>query len=128
VWIKQNENLTHHTNNGSWQLVGKEDVLNISRYALLKKANALEVPERRTKVDVHKKIDSSEHTAAINAEELASSTILNILSGLNVDSDEDDLDIWSSSPGKSDESKDRKQTEAARLEARCWEYKLLLPL
>jgi len=42
VWIKRNQDRPEHTNNGSWQLVDREDVCNISRYALLKQSEAIE--------------------------------------------------------------------------------------
>jgi len=41
VWIKENQSQLEHHNNGSWHVVDNEDVRNISRYALLKQAQAI---------------------------------------------------------------------------------------
>ena len=135
----------------------KENVCNISRYALLKEAEALKkeaqpevevkppAPGRREslippghkssepEVEVEdstlptvRKIDSDN---SINRSD-NSCTILNMLSGMNVDSNDDSLDFWSSLPNRGDTTPDTTNCEehaTVRLEAHCWEYKLLLP-
>jgi hypothetical protein len=154
VWIKQNQNLPEHKNNGSWHLVDREDARNISRYALFKQAEVAmkeaEEDNNEDKPSVEKRESSlihSEKKPSFNEPEgnkdhstpnkkmweidgstatnsCSSSTALHILSEISVDS-EDSLDIWSLSPCG---DKDRKQHQSVRLEECCWEYKLLLPL
>lgn len=160
VYVKKNKNLNEHTNNGSWTLVDEENVCNLSRYALLKEAEALKkeahpevkveikpsAPNRREPLIACSEHKSSEPEVEIEDSTLPtvrkidsdnsinrsdnSCTILNMLSGMNVDSNDDSLDVWSSSPVRGDTTPnitDCEEHAAVRLEAHCWEYKLLLP-
>ena len=141
VWIKQNQNLMEHNNNGSWHLVDKKDVLNISRYALLKRIEATKKADTNNHKDQHNRKEPSSPIVPETKDSFlrpggikeltfktayesddssltatSSETIAHILSGMSLGS-EDDLDIWSGSPcGK-------KETKSLN----CWDYKLLLP-
>lgn len=148
VWVKANPAMIEHSNNGSWQIVGTEDALNITRYVLLKQIEQLQpgsarysvknnlppVASVQSKTSTHKapevdrdltakELDESLSNATVGSSSTA--TLLNIFAEMSARDEEDDLDLWSSSPGG--ENKEKK-TVKPRLEANCWEYKLLLPL
>ena len=128
VWIKQDESQTHYSNNGSWQFVGREDILNISRYALLRRVKDMEDTEKdkRNEKDVAVKLkahESDESTATtIDTSTYSNESILRILSEFDLDSDEEDLDYWLTCP--TTDTTDRRMPS----EVRCWDYKLLLPM
>lgn len=128
------------SNNGYWTLVKPEDVFRISRCALLKEVEALErEAELEHKIEIKpppgfSMTPSSEHYESSSSDndcidrrenESNSCTILNMLSGMSVDSDDDSLDAWSTSSSTDDNCTEH---AAVRLDdARCWDYKLLLP-
>ena len=148
VWVKKNPYLIEHNNNGSWHIVGANDALKVIRYVLLKQIeqmgsesardcaeNKSPIGDSVTKeafirklpgvdIDVASKNNESEYSTSTNSGS-STDTIINILSEMGVNDEEDDLDLWSSSPG-GDNNKER--NAEPRLDACCWEYKLLLPL
>ncbi len=127
VWIKEDESQMQYSNNGSWQFVGREDILNISRYALLRRVNDMEDAEKdkhnekdaAVKIKAHESDDSTATT--IDTSTYSNESILHILSEFDLDSDEEDLDYWLACP--TTDITDRRMPS----EVRCWDYKLLLP-
>ena len=147
VWTKEDPSLLVHKNNGGWGLVSKEDIHNISRYALLKEVETLEktvlhdgeekLSSRQSKqplsTQIKRTVSHQLESEAMNSTRMkgwksdnsltssSTSSIVHILSGIGVDS-EDCLDVWSGSPVN------EKKTRKDDMDASCWEYKLLLPL
>lgn len=133
VWIKQDDDRIEYSNNGSWQYVGREDILNISRYALLTRVKAIEEADntkhknQASKATAQKALaikkahenDDSTATTIDTSSYYCNDSIMHILSEFGLSSDEDDLDFWLASP----DTNDRKMPS----EVRCWDYKLLLP-
>jgi len=143
VWIKRKGwGNSEDSDNGYWTLVKPEDVFRSSRWALLKEVEALErEAELEHKIEIEIKpppgfsmTPSSEHYESSSSDndcidrrenESNSCTILNMLSGMSVDSDDDSLDAWSTSSSTDDNCTEH---AAVRLDdAKCWDYKLLLP-
>jgi len=76
------------------------------------------------KDDTTKKMYESDYSTSTDSSN-SIDMLLNILSDIGVDGEEDDLDLWSSSPGGNNK---KEKNAKPQLEACCWEYKLLLPL
>merc|ERR1711935_15887 len=143
VWIKSKGlGNSEDSDNGYWLLVKPEDVFRSTRWALLKEVEALErEAELEHKIEIETKpppgfsmTPSSDHYESSSSDndcidrrenESNSCTILNMLSGMSVDSDDDSLDALSTSSSTDDNCTEH---AAVRLDdARCWDYKLLLP-
>ena len=143
VWVKESPDLLEHNSNGSWRTVDEDNALNICRYVLLNRIDKMKSKSARHSVEKKLFSFASNKREAIDENDIASrkvyesdystndissnssaSTILNILSEMDVEDDETDLDLWSSSPGGDDKEKKK---FIPRLDPCCWEYKLLFP-
>jgi len=156
VWIKQNQNLPEHKNNGSWHLVNREDARNISRYALFKQIEVAmkeaEEDNNEDKLSVDKREQSlipsenkpsfseppegnKDHDTPPNKKmlEIDNRAATNSCSNSTV------LHILSENSVDIEDpldiwslspggDKDRKQPQSVKVEECCWEYKLFLPL
>lgn len=131
VFIKeqqhQKQQQQQHANNGSWCVVENDDVQKISRYALLKQAEATQRLLQQQQLEkVEQQIIES-----------SNSNIVNIIHGINIhDEDGDDDDLWSigdgdgmdSLSGYSDSYNDSdSDMNEYHQNPSCWEYKILLP-
>ena len=127
VWIKDDENQMQYSKNGSWQFVGREDILNISRYALMRRVKDMEEADKDKQVekDVAVKIKAQESddctATTLDTSTYSNESIMHILSEFGLSSEEEDLDYWLASP--TGDNTDRIMPS----EVRCWDYKLLLP-
>ncbi len=127
VWIKNDPNQMHYSKNGSWQFVGREDILNISRYALVRRVKDMEEAEKDEQVekDVAEKTHAQESddctATTLDTSNYSNESIMHILSDFGLSSEEEDLDYWLASP--TTDNAERTMPS----EVRGWDYKLLLP-
>lgn len=123
VWNK-------HHNNGSWCVVDNDDVQKISRYALLKQAEAesksIRLQQQQQQEKAAQILQSSEKACFSNNEKennafnSSNHTIISIIKGINIHDDDDQDDIWSLFDSSGEDSNETQKPC-------CWQYKILLP-